>query len=129
MFNVQANDGNLLPRTTPQSDKRRVNCDTCAKHRCSQACINVIWDLEGEVLVSTHVARVAALRDGAIRVRCAVGVNHVGTVVLLIRFAIAARQVCLNLSTDTDAVANLDGLDILSNLDRLAHDFVANADW
>lgn len=76
----------------------------------------------------SDVAGVATLRDGAVFVWCAECVNAVGAVVLLIRLAVVASQVCADLRTDTDTVADFDGLDVFANLDRLAYHLVADAD-
>lgn len=48
-------------------------------------------------------------------------------VVFLVSLAVAAVQVGLDLGTDTDAVADLDSLDVLADLDGLANDLVADA--
>ena len=47
----------------------------------------------------------------------------------MVCLAVVASQVGLDLSTNTNAVSNLDCLDILSYFDGLANDFVADADW
>jgi hypothetical protein len=46
----------------------------------------------------------------------------------LIRLAVFAGQICANLRTNTDTVADFNGLHILANFDRFADDFVAHAD-
>lgn len=56
------------------------------------------------------------------------GINHVGAVVLLIRFALAAGKICANLGSHSYSVADFDGLHIFANLDRLSDDLVADAD-
>lgn len=75
-----------------------------------------------------YVARVSSLRDGAVRVRGAVSVYHLGAVVLVIAPALFAFEARLDLGTNADAVANFDGADFGPDLDSLANDFVANAD-
>jgi len=75
------------------------------------------------------MARVATLRKCAIHwPRCTVRVDLVGAVVLLVRLAVAAGQVGANLCTNTDTVADLDGLHIFADLDCLSDDLVADAD-
>lgn len=79
-------------------------------------------------MVSSHMARVAALSDCAIGVRCAVCVNSVGAVVLLVRLAVGASEVGTNLSTNTSTVADLEVLDLGADLDDLANDLVSYAE-
>jgi hypothetical protein len=50
----------------------------------------------------------------------------VWAVVLIVALALRAFQACPDLSTDTDSVAFLDGLDGVSNSDGLSDDFVAD---
>jgi hypothetical protein len=52
----------------------------------------------------------------------------VRAVVFVIALALRALKAGPDLSTNTDAVADLDGLDCRSNLYCLAHDFVTDAD-
>lgn len=52
-----------------------------------------------------------------------------GAVILLVRLAELTLQACLNLCTHTNAVTNLDGRHLVADLDGLADDFVADADW
>jgi hypothetical protein len=75
--------------------------------------------------VSADVARITTLGNGAIGVLRAVCVDRVGAVVLLVGFAVVAREVGTNLGTNAGAVANLDVLDRGSDLDDLANDLVA----
>lgn len=77
----------------------------------------------------SNVRSISTLRDSAVLVLGTVCVDLVGTVILLVCLAVVAGQVGLDLCTDTDSVANLDCLDVLSNLDSLADNLVANADW
>jgi len=50
-------------------------------------------------------------------------------VVLLVSLAVATVQVGLDLSTNTDAVADFNRLDVLADFDGLAYYLVANANW
>jgi len=75
------------------------------------------------------MTRVATLSDRAILIRCAVRVDRVRAVVLLVRLAVVAGQVGLDLGAYTDAVADFDGRDIFADLDGLADDLVADAEW
>ena len=50
-------------------------------------------------------------------------------VVLLIRLAKLALQARPDLSADTNAVPDLDGAHSVTDLNGLANDFMANADW
>jgi len=79
--------------------------------------LNVVGDLEDEVLVDTGVRRVTTLGDGSIRVRGTVSVDLIGAVVLLVGLAVAAGKIGTDLCTDTNTVADLDVLDLASDLD------------
>lgn len=68
------------------------------------------------------------LSGGAIFELGAVGVDLVGAVVLLVSLAVVAGQVCADLSSYADTVADLDGLDRLADLDGTADDLVAGYD-
>lgn len=50
-------------------------------------------------------------------------------VVLIVSLAELALQAGTDLSTNTNTVSNLDGCHLVADLDSLADDFVANADW
>ena len=67
---------------------------------------NVVGDLKSKVLVGTDMACIAAHGDNTIWVLGAVGVNHVGAVVLLVSLAVVASEVSSNLSADTDTVTD-----------------------
>jgi len=75
-------------------------------HRGCERGLNVVWNLEGEVLVRTHVARVTTLSNGAVWVWGTVCVDRIGAVVLLIGLAVVASQVSTDLSADTDTVSD-----------------------
>lgn len=51
-----------------------------------------------------------------------------GAVVFVVGLAVLALQACLDLSTDTNTVPDLDGGYSFSDLDGLPDDFVANTD-
>ena len=74
------------------------------------------------------MARVSPLRESSIGIGCAVGINSIRAVVFLIGFAVFASQIGADLSTNTYAIPDLDGLDVLANLNRFADDFVSDAD-
>lgn len=73
------------------------------------------------------MAGVATLGDSSIGVLCAVGVELVGAVVLLVGLAVVAREVGTDLSTNTNAVSDLDVFNLGANLDGLANDLVSYA--
>ena len=77
----------------------------------------------------THVAGVASLCERAIWIRCAVGINGVRAVVLLVGFAVFAGQIGADLSTNAYAVPDFNRLDVLANFYGFANDFVADTDW
>ena len=72
-------------------------------------------------IASHGLARLGLAVDGA------VGVDSLGAVVLVVVVALLAVTAGVCLSTDTDAVTDLDVLDVASNLDGLADDFVTDA--
>jgi hypothetical protein len=75
--------------------------------------------------VSTDVAGVTTLGHRTICMFRAVRVNRVGAVVLLVRFAVVAREVSTDLSTNASAIANLYVLNLGADSDDLADDLVA----
>lgn len=74
------------------------------------------------------MAGVAAHGDSSVGVRRAIGVDGVGAVVLLVGFAVSAGQIGRDLGAHASAIANLEVLHILADLDDLADDFVADAE-
>lgn len=51
------------------------------------------------------------------------------TVVLVIRLAKLAVQAGTDLSANTDTVSNFHGCDLIADFDRLADNFMTDADW
>lgn len=74
------------------------------------------------------MARVTTLCDGAILVRSAVCIDGIRAVVLLVRFAVVAREIGTNLGSNASAIADLEILDLGTDFDDLADDFVAYAE-
>ena len=50
-------------------------------------------------------------------------------VIFLVSFAELALHTRSDLSTDTDAISNLDGGYFVANFDGLAYNLMANTDW
>lgn len=50
-------------------------------------------------------------------------------IIFLIRLAKFAFQACLDLSTDTHAIPDLDGGHLIADLDGFTDDFMADTDW
>jgi len=115
-------------------------------HRGCDLSRNVVWDLEGEVLVSTHVRRVTTLGNGTIWVWGTICVNGVWAVVLLVSLAVVASQVSADLGTNTDTVSDpvrllvrgvacvvtaclLDGLYVLADLNGATNNLVTDTEW
>ena len=87
------------------------------------------------------------MSDGAIRVWSTVGVcgtnkhlfgyfgnrrrhtDFMRAVVLIVGFAALALQAGSDLSTNTNAVSNLDSRHLVTNFDSFANDFVSDAEW
>ena len=92
--------------------------------------LQLIRDLEDEVILDTNMARKAPLCYCAIVVLCAVGVDHIRAVVLLVGFTIDAVEVGADLSTSSYTISDFDAsLDTIANFDGAANDLVSNADW
>ena len=53
----------------------------------------------------------------------------IGTIIFVIRIAVDTSQIRPNLSSRAYAIANFHSLDILTNLNGLAYDFVSDTDW
>lgn len=78
--------------------------------------------------MGADMAGVAALRDGAIGVWGAIGVDRFGTVVLIIALTLLALHAGLDLSSDADAIADFDGGDLGPDFDGFTNDFVSDAE-
>ena len=99
--------------------------------------------------MGTDVRRVPSLRYRAILVWSAVRIwsrvsvkvhvyeymgdwtrtNFLGAIIFLVRLADLASEASLDLSSYANSIANFDGGDLVTNLDCLANDFVADTDW
>jgi hypothetical protein len=127
----------LLTRTASETNERGVSRQTSTQHRSCDGSIKILRDLEYEIFLYTDVRREASLRDCAIFVLCTVCIDPeflvsiwlaswarsyslVGTVVFLISLAIVAVQIGADLCAYTDTVADLDVLDLVSDLDGTA---------
>jgi hypothetical protein len=77
--------------------------------------------------MSADVGRVPALRNGAVWIWGAVGVDLLGAIVLVVALALLAFHAGLNLCSNTDAVTDLDCGNLGSNLDGLANDLMTDA--
>ena len=65
---ADADDADLLTRTSAVRTQRGEDCKSTAKHRRSVLRLYGVGDREDELLMSANGGRVAALRDGAVRV-------------------------------------------------------------
>jgi hypothetical protein len=74
------------------------------------------------------VAGVSSLRNGTVGMLSTVCVDLVGAVVLHVVLAVVACEIGTDLSSNTNAVSNLDLGDLAANLDGLADDLVSNAE-
>jgi len=77
----------------------------------------------------TVVRRVSTVRLASVGPLAAVGVSGLGAVVLVAGLALLALEARAGLGADSDAVAQLDVLDLLADADGLADDLVADAAW
>ena len=72
--NVHSKDSDLLARTNLGADERAEGGDSSAQHRGGHLSGDVIWDLEGEVLVGSDVAGIATLSNGTVGIWSIVGI-------------------------------------------------------
>jgi hypothetical protein len=72
---AHADDGDLLAGAGAQADQWAVGGEAGAHHGRGLVGGDVVGDLEGEVLVGTHVGRVTAVGEGTVIVLGAVGVD------------------------------------------------------
>lgn len=72
--NLHSKDSHLLARTNLGADERAEGGKAGTHHRGGHMVRDIIWNLEGEVLVGTDVAGVATLRNGSIGVGSTVSV-------------------------------------------------------
>lgn len=127
---TNTNDTNFLARSTTILLERRVDSHSTAEHGSGSSRADALGDLKNEMAWRAVVVGVSTIRFAlVVGVNRAVGINGVNTVRLqtigaLITVRLQAR-ICL--STNTDAIADLDVLDVLANSNGLANDFVANA--
>lgn len=75
-----------------------------------------------------HMARVTSLRNRAIGVLGAIGIDRVGAVVFLVGLAVVAGEVSADLGADADAVADLQVLDLGAGLYDFTDDLVTHAE-
>jgi hypothetical protein len=124
---IQSDHGNLLSRATAQPHQRAVHRYPSAQHGCRILVRNILRDLEGKVLMRSYMARITALRDGAVLIRAAVRIHRTGTVILLTDLAIRARQVGVDLGANPYAIPDLDGPDVVADADRAPDHLVSDA--
>lgn len=127
---ANANNGDALARADIAAHQRAVQRQTSTKHRGGVLRGNGVRDREHELLVGTDRVRVTTLGDATVRPERVVSVDHVAlavtdTVVLVVMLAGVAVHARANLRTDTNAVANLDVLDILADLRDNTDDLMA----
>ena len=105
-----------------------LTCNTSTQHRCRNLTLQCIGNLESKVFMTSHMTTIPALRDSPILVRRSKRINSIGAVVLLVRLAVIARQICLDLRSYAHTIADFDSLDIFADLDGLADNLMTNTD-
>lgn len=126
---TDTDDTNSLSGTAAVVAERSVDGDTTAEHGSGKLRGKRLGDLDDETRVGTVVVGVSTVRlADAVGVDGAVGADHVVAVVDSAGRALNAvlTETAASLGTYTDAVADLDVLDVLANLDGLADDLVAD---
>jgi hypothetical protein len=125
---TDTDDTDGLSGTTAVMDEGRVDGNTTAKHGSSIGGLNSFGDLDDEGTVGAVVVGVATVGlvlavgvDGSVGVDGLLAVGHVAVL------AVNTLEARLGLGTNTDAVADLDVLNLLANTDSLANNLVANA--
>jgi len=119
---------NLLAGASFRTKKRTECRYTSTEHRCSHLSGDIVGNLECEILMCTNMAGVTALRDGTIGIRCAVGIDLMGAIILISILAEIALKASSYLSTNAYSISNLHSGDLVANSNGLANDFVADAD-
>lgn len=126
---TNTDDTDSLSRTAAVVAEGGVDGDTTAEHGSGDVGGKTLGDLDDEARVGTVVVGVSTvgLAD-AVGVDGAVGADHLGAVVDSAGGALSAvlSEAAAGLSAYTDAVTDLDVLDILTDLDGLADDFVTD---
>ena len=72
MNNSHPEDSDLLSRPSLDADERAPDRETGTHHWSRVFRLNIVRDLKGEVLVSSHVAGETSLAHGPVRIRVAV---------------------------------------------------------
>jgi hypothetical protein len=108
----------------------RVHRDTSAKHRCRVRAVKALGDLQDEVAIGAIVRSISAVGFAlVVGIDRAVGVNSL-TVAMVLKSIRTVRAIRLEaracLRADTNAVALLNMLYILANLDGFANNLVTN---
>lgn len=97
---------------------RTVDRQASTSHRRGVLEREFVRNLEGELLGRTNRRAVSALSDLAVLRLGVIGVDLLSTVILVVRLARAAAAASVDLSSDDDAVADLDRLDVRADLAR-----------
>lgn len=87
---AQSHNPNFLPRPSPISYQRRKHSQARAKHRTSMFAFDFVGDGKDELGMCDDAGRITALGLGSVGKLGVVGVDHVGTIVLVVVFACSA---------------------------------------
>lgn len=145
---TNTNDTDLLSRAGTEALEGAVDCDTGAQHRRGLRALQLLRngvhpakDITSAiqldklmhsshlpVLVDTDVRAVATLSDvTSVHVLLAPGIDLVSAVGLVVVLALLALEAAVNLSTDTDTLADLCESDLVTDANDLADDLVADS--
>lgn len=124
--NTDDTDG--LAGTTAVALQGAVDGDTTAKHGGSSGAVKTFGDLDDELAVGSVVVGVTTVGLAlVVGVDTTVGVDGLLAVGLVAVLAVDALEASLCLGTNTNAVADLDVLDLGSDTDGLSDNLVADA--
>jgi hypothetical protein len=74
--------------------------------------------------MSSYMAGISALANGAVLIRRSICIYQVRTVVLLVSLAVVTGQVCPNLRANSNTITNFDSLHFGAYFDCLPNDLV-----
>lgn len=125
---TDTDDTDTLAGASTVGNQGVVDGDTTAQHRCSELRRNLLWDRDGVGTGTTPHLCITTESLAALLgvVPVVVGVRALLALGLLAVLAAVALQAAVALSTNTDAVAQLDVLHCASDTGNFADDLVTN---
>lgn len=120
----ETDDTDFLARPASVSDQGREHGQSSAQHRASMSALNLIRNREDELGVGDDASGITTHRLDTIGELGAIGMDHAGTIVLIVSFAGTAFHAGKALCTDTGTIADFDVFHVLADASDLADNFM-----